>query len=67
MTRLCFLICVLGLAGCETTECFSNCNDTREQVCGDDDRTYLNACNANCSGTTVNYAGACQGEEPEEQ
>ena len=63
------LILALGLllAGCEQAECLSHCNDHYEQVCGDDERTYLNACHANCSGTTVDYAGSCQGDEPEEQ
>ncbi len=69
MTRIAALILTasLGLAGCEETECLSHCNDHREQVCGDDERTYENACFANCSGTTVDYRGPCQGDEPEEQ
>jgi hypothetical protein len=57
----------LALAGCEQAECFQHCNDHYERVCGDDERTHLNPCHANCSGTTVDYAGPCLGEEPQEQ
>ena len=67
VNRLLLILVLFGAAGCEQAECLTHCNDHREQVCGDDERTYLNACRANCTGTTVDYAGPCQGDEPEEQ
>lgn len=64
MRTLFFLLLVLSfVAGCEQAECLANCSDRYEQVCGDDNVTYLNACEANCSGTTVDYAGPCAGDE----
>lgn len=57
------LFVALGSSGCERTDCFSHCSDRREQICGNDGRTYESACWAQCDDVDVDYAGPCREDD----
>ena len=52
------------LAGCPgkdpVKECIKACPIEVLPICGMDGKNYDNACEAKCSGTTVNYDGECK-------
>ena len=58
---LAFVLLVAGLAACEEQECMAHCPDTRQLVCGTDDLTYDNPCQARCAMVEVQYPGQCTG------
>lgn len=57
----------LDASGCPTCECLSPCEACDERfdpVCTRNGETFLNACDAECRGELVAYAGRCQAECP---
>ncbi|MEL7531499.1 MAG: protease inhibitor Kazal-type [Bacteroidota bacterium] len=57
---------LLSLSACEPHQCFEysfphcdNCIDLYEPVCGCNDKTYRNACEAECKGIQTYSYGQC--------
>ena len=55
------VLLTVALAGCDEQECMAHCPDTRQLVCGTDDLTYDNPCQARCASVEVQYPGQCTG------
>ncbi len=64
------LLIMLCLAGCKTKQaacveqpCTTACNRMYKPVCGCNNKTYSNACVAECHGIKEYKEGPCEGDE----
>lgn len=65
MKHLAPLLLLLLVSACLDARdiCIDECPRDVNLICGNDDRSYLNPCEASCADVEIQYSGACTDED----